>query len=121
MSDWLLVLILVLAISVAIWAIFGILLLIDYIIERIRLHNKSAKFDLRKYEYSYGTVKDFNDRCRQSFFESCESNLREVDLESTIDNVMKQDITVNDLKSFNGSIHGEFEDWHIPGLIQKDE
>ena len=110
MSDWLLVLILVLAISVAIWAIFGILLLIDYIIERIKLHNKSA-----------GTVKDFNNRCRQSFFESRESNLREADLESTIDNVMKQDITINDLKSFNGSIHGEFEDWHIPGLIQKDE
>lgn len=27
-------------------------------------------FDLRKYEYSGGTVKDFNDRCRKSFFDS---------------------------------------------------
>lgn len=27
-------------------------------------------FDLRKYEYSGGTIKDFNDRCCKSFFDS---------------------------------------------------
>lgn len=27
-------------------------------------------FNLRKYEYSGGTVKDFNDKCRKSFFDS---------------------------------------------------
>ena len=37
-----------------------------------RNHNKRCDddFDLRKYEYSGGTVKDFNDRCRKSFFDS---------------------------------------------------
>ena len=54
--------------------VLPIIIILGIIVYRDNKEERNDKqrddFNLRKYEYSGGTVKDFNDRCRKSFFDS---------------------------------------------------
>lgn len=141
MPDWLIILLILLAMPL----IFAILLAIICFIDYLQWKHKEKKnednelqtsseddipwytkisnnneFDLAKYEREGMTLKAYKEKYWPIFLEG----IRDPELEATLDNIAKENnITRDELDKImkdTNTMRGQFEDWYIPGQ-QKDE
>lgn len=108
MSDWLIILLIFLAV-----------LLILYILRYIKISTNN-KFDLAKYERKGMSLKAYKEKYYPLFIEG----IKDPELEATLDDIAKDNnITRDELDKImrdTNTMTGQFEDWHIPEQ-QKDE
>lgn len=138
MSDWLIILLIFIAMPL----IFAILLAIICFIDYLQWKHKEKKnedndlqasskddipwytkisnnneFDLAKYEQGEGAYKE---NCYPLFIEG----IKDPELEATLDDIAKANNITRDkldkIMNDTNTIRGQFEDWYIPGQ-QKDE
>lgn len=141
MPDWLIILLILLAIPLTSFIIIAIILFIDNLQwkykekknednelqtssdDDIPWYTKIAinnKFDLAKYELEGMTLKAYKEKYDPLFIEG----IKDPELEAILDNIAKENnITRDELDKITrdaNTIKGQFEDWYIPGQ-QKDE
>lgn len=140
MSDWLIVLLILLAMPLTLFIIFAIILFIDNLQWKLKEKNNednelqtsseddipwytkidtNNKFELAKYEREGMTLKAYKEKYYPLFIEG----IKDPELETILDDIAKENITCDKLDKIardTNIIRGQFEDWHIPGQ-QKDE
>lgn len=145
MPDWLIILLIFLAMPLIFAILLAIICFIDYVQWKLKEKknednelqasskddipwytkiSNNNEFDLTKYERGEGAYKE---NCYPLFIKGIkdpelEATLDDIALEATLDDIAKaNNITRDELdKIMKGTIKGQFEDWHIPGQ-QKNE
>lgn len=141
MPDWLIILLIFLAMPLIFAILLAIICFIDYVQWKYKekknedneLQTSSEddipwytkisnnnEFDLAKYEREGMTLKAYKEKYWPIFLEG----IRDPELEVTLDDIAKENnITRDELDKIMrdpNTIRGQFEDWYIPGH-QKDE
>ena len=141
MPDWLIILLILLAMPLILFILIAIILFIDNLQWKYKEKKKEDnelqasseddipwytkiatdnKFDLAKYEREGMTLKAYKEKYWPLFIEG----IKDPELEAILDDIAKENnITRDELDKITrdtNTIRGQFEDWYIPGQ-QKDE